>query len=78
MKLFKPVGWFSKESTESIDDVEWIGDNGTCNEFRRCLFISGLLLNERRRSGWEGSKDKKSIGFICIFQEFIEIFRDSI
>jgi hypothetical protein len=60
----KPVGLFSEESTESIDDDEWTGDDGTCKEFRICLFINGLLLNERWRSGREGSKEEIIIRYV--------------
>ncbi len=72
LKLYKPVGWFSEESTESIDDVEWIGDDGTCNEFWICLFISGLLLNERRRSGCEGSKEKNRLVWFAFSKSLLE------
>jgi hypothetical protein len=59
LKLSEPVGWLSEESTESIDEVEWIGDDGTCKELRICLFINGLLLNERRISRCVGSREEK-------------------
>lgn len=58
VERFKPEGAVSRESTESMDDAELTGDDGTCNDGRMCLLTIGLLLNDRRKSGCAGSKEK--------------------
>lgn len=48
----------STEFTESIDEAECTGDDGTCKELRMCLFTTGLLLNDRRKSGCVASSEE--------------------
>ena len=57
-KCREPGGLLSTESTESIDEAEWSGEDDSSSEFRKCLFIIGLLLNERRRFGCDGSANE--------------------
>ena len=71
---YKPVELFSQESIESTEDAECIGDDGTFNELWICLFIIGLLLNERRRSGCDGSKEEIIIWMNLSIKNYLWVF----